>query len=228
MAARSSLQPAAPSRARAPSGELPIVRPDIGGMVAHDLKTPLSTIALNLEYVLDELGPDAPEGLRSALEDCVAANSLAVRIASEVAEASRLGRDEPTPGALLVDASDVVRRALAALAPQTRDAGASLSHHLDPTPSHVAAEPTMRALDRLFGWCLRHARGGGSIDVDLRDLVLALRVRTSVRCPPVAPETARGSLAVYFAQALFASQGGGLWCGAEADGTLVISIALPA
>ena len=86
----------------------------------------------------------------------------------------------------------------------------------------------MRALERLLDWAMRHARSGGRIELDLADGVLAVRISTSPRCAPVAPETARNSLSVHFARSLLSSQGGGLWCDGEPDGTLLVSIAFPA
>ena len=227
MAARSSLQPVSTQRKRTPSGELPAARPDLSAMIAHDLKTPLSTIALNLEYVLDELGPDAPESLRSALEDCLTANGFAVRIVSEMAEAARLSRSEESPSAFVVDAAELVRQVVDLVGPEARSTGVVLSHSEVPSPSRAVPDVTVRALERLLGWAMRHARSGGSIDVELANLVIAVRVRTSGRCAPVSPDTARNALAVYFAQSLLASQGGGLWCAAEEDGALLVSIALP-
>ena len=41
MASQSSLQPIPPQPRRTPSGELPVVRPDVSGMLAHDLRRPV-------------------------------------------------------------------------------------------------------------------------------------------------------------------------------------------
>src|SRR5580704_7798183 len=56
-------------RRRTRSGELHIVRDDIAGLLAHDLRTPLSAIAMNLDFVLGELEGTEAESVRAALED---------------------------------------------------------------------------------------------------------------------------------------------------------------
>src|SRR5258708_39827722 len=76
------------------SGELHIVRDDLAGLVAHDLRTPLAAISMNLDFALDELPPGASEAVRAALEDCRGANARAVRVVSDMADAVQLSSGE--------------------------------------------------------------------------------------------------------------------------------------
>src|SRR5580698_8401786 len=45
-------------------------RDNVSELLAHDLKSPLAAIAMNLDFALDELGEDAPSATREALADC--------------------------------------------------------------------------------------------------------------------------------------------------------------
>ena len=56
--------------------------------LAHDLRTPLSTISLNLEYLRDALRGTLSGEALEAVEDCLAACAQAVSMVADAAESS--------------------------------------------------------------------------------------------------------------------------------------------
>jgi signal transduction histidine kinase len=69
-------------------------------VLAHDLKSPLGAISLNLEFLVEELGPVLTPELRAAFEDCKMAVAKAVRIVDTATRAARrASRVPPAPSA---------------------------------------------------------------------------------------------------------------------------------
>src|SRR5580700_1369980 len=81
---------------RTRSGELHAARDDIAGLLAHDLRTPLAAISMNIDFVLGELEGES-ESTRAALKDCREANLRAVRLVSDMADALQLANGERRP-----------------------------------------------------------------------------------------------------------------------------------
>ena len=159
--------PPAPRMMR--SGELCAVRDDIAGLLAHDLKTPLAAISMNLDFVLDELGRQASGAMRSALEDCRVANARAIRIVGDMVDAARLASGEHKVTLVEVDASALLGGLVRAAAPEAAARGVRMVWHTDDDVVRGDADLLPRALERLLERALRHARHGGLPSRSLSD-----------------------------------------------------------
>ncbi len=203
-----------------PRGDLPVVHDDLAELLAHDLKTPLAAISMNLDFALSELKSDASQVVREALADCREANARAVRIVSDMADAVRLVAGDRRPTLTEVDAAQVIA---AAVETMTSDAaGRGVRVHW--TAPRQLVQLLTRALERTLERALRHARAGATIEITLRARSIAIRLDTvslSGEEPP-----ARG-LAWYFAEAAMRAQGGTLWTEMDADGVLTFRLSLP-
>jgi signal transduction histidine kinase len=103
-------------------------------LLAHDLRTPLASIVLNLD-MLHEHWPGGDGFVRQSLEDCLQAAAQLRETIDAVVELVRLG---PTRTSDLAVA-EVIGRAVALTRPLFRHAGHELVVRLDPTA------PTIRA-----------------------------------------------------------------------------------
>src|SRR5215472_15804120 len=141
-----SLKPAATTGANVPrgrtgrSGELIAVRDDIAGLLAHDLKTPLVAISMNLDFVLDELGKQATGTMRGALEDCRAANARAIRIVTDMADAVRLAAGERRVVLTDVDVSALLGGLVRAAAPEAAARGVRMVWFADSEMARADAD----------------------------------------------------------------------------------------
>jgi signal transduction histidine kinase len=165
-----SVRPEEPNRRgrTARSGELVALRDDLAGLLAHDLKTPLAAISMNLDFVLDELGKQASGAMRGALEDCRSANARAIRIVSDMADAVRLVSGEKRATLTDVDVSALLGNLVRAAAPEAAARGVRMVWHADSDMVRADADLLSRALDRLLERALRHARTGGAVEITLR------------------------------------------------------------
>jgi signal transduction histidine kinase len=210
-------------------GHLRLVRDDVSALLAHDLKTPLAAIAMNLDFALGELGPDADPSVRGALEDCRESNQHAVGIVLDMVDAMQLASGQRRAYLVPLDAqaslAASVRRAAGAAAAR----GVRVALSAEPTTVHGDADLLDRALERLLERALRHARPGGSVDVTLRHRTIALRVAGTVADPVRYDSDATAlSLATHFADAALRAQGGSVSTELDVDGALLFVVALPA
>jgi signal transduction histidine kinase len=221
-------RPPMPSRAKR-IGELSLVRDGLATLLAHDLKTPLAAISMNLDFVLAELPSDVlPGTLRAALDDCRAANARAIRILTDMADAVRLQSGERRASIVDIDVrallTGIVRRAAAdATARNVR-----LVWSADVQNVRGDEDLLGRAIDRLLERALRHARVGGTVDLALREGTVVIRVRSAAYDEAGAspPESALRGLAMHFADAAMRAQGGAVWTEVDADGSLLFCVSL--
>jgi signal transduction histidine kinase len=211
------------------SGEVYSVRDDVAGLLAHDLKTPLAAISMNLDFVLDELGKNVSPTMRGALEDCRAANARAIRIVTDMADAVRLTSGERRVSLTDVDVSTLLGGIVRAAAPEAASRGVRMIWYADAETVRADADLLTRALDRLLERALRHTRTGGTLEINLRAATITIRVRQSVsdEGEPTAPEAAMRALGTYFAEAALRAQGGAVWTETDADGSLLFCATLP-
>lgn len=221
--------PAAPLRAKR-IGELALVRDGLATLLAHDLKTPLAAISMNLDFVLAELPADTlPAPLRAALDDCRAANLRAIRILSDMADAVRLLSGERRPILSDVDIQTVLTTAARNAAPEAAARGVRLVWSADAQVARGDEDLIGRALEHLLERALRHARAGGTIDLTLREGTILIRVRSALpeERGVAPPESAARGLAMHFADAAMRAQGGAVWIEGDADGSLLFCMSLP-
>lgn len=208
----------------------PTARRDaIAGMLAHDLRTPLAAVSMNLDFALAELPPDAGQEVRSALEDCRASSAHAIRMVGYMADAVLLASGSLRPTFAEVDVqlllADAVRRA----APGAAARGVRIVW--SSPPDRVCADPELlaRAIDAVLERALRHACAGGSIDVTTRENVLVVRLRLGAGSEAHRDdaEAAMGSLGALFAEAALRAQGGALRVEIDGEGSLLFRLELP-
>ncbi|MBV9947063.1 MAG: HAMP domain-containing histidine kinase [Myxococcales bacterium] len=222
--------PPVPARSKR-VGDLSLVREGLAALLAHDLKTPLAAISMNLDFVLAELPAEAmPTAMRAALDDCRAANARAIRILSDMADAVRLQAGERRPLPTEVDVQTMLTAVARRAAPEASARGVRLAWSAD--AAHVRADEDLleRAVERLLERALRHARVGATIELVLREDTITIRVRSigdheDARGTP--PESATKGLAMHFADAAMRAQGGAVWTEEESDGSLLFCIGLP-
>jgi signal transduction histidine kinase len=209
-------------------GHLRLVRNDVSGLLAHDLKTPLAAIAMNLDFALGELGPDASASVRGALEDCRESNHQAVGIVSDMVDAIQLASGQRRAQLAPVDAQARLSGAVRRIAADAAARGVRLVWAAEPTTIQGDSDLLDRALDRLFERALRYARAGGTIEATLKlgDIAIRVAVPDGVVGVPDSEATAQ-SLATHFADAAMSAQGGAVRTEADASGALVFVVSLP-
>jgi signal transduction histidine kinase len=208
-----------------PVGDLPVIGDDLARLLAHDLKTPLAAISMNLDFALSELQSDVPQVLREALDDCREANARAVRIVSDMADAVRLISGDRRPILTEVDAAEVIAAAVETMASDAVARGVSM-RFAAPRQLLVQADLELytRALERTLERALRHARAGTAIEITLRARSIAVCVDAGAPCLEELPTY---GLAWYFAEAAMRAQGGALCTEFDADGALTFRLSLP-
>jgi signal transduction histidine kinase len=210
-------------------GELSAVREGLASLLAHDLKTPLAAISMNLDFVLAELPAEALSGtLRAALEDCRAANTRAIRILSDMADAARLQSGARQANIADIDVQSLLTAAARRVAPEAAARSLRLVWSADVKVVRADEELLARALDRLLERALRHGRAGGTVEISLREGVIAIRVQSAIpEDGGTPPDSAVRGLAMHFADAAMRAQGGAVWTEGEAGGTLLFCLSLP-
>ena len=210
------------------SGEMCAVRGDLAGLLAHDLKTPLAAISMNLDFVLDEMGGQASDAMRAALEDCRAANARAVRIVGDMLDVSRLASGERKAMLVDIDTSDLLAGLIRAVAPEATSRGIRMEWSSDEDVVRGDADLLPRALERLLERAVRHARCGGAIAITVRCAMVTIRVNSVPGNENDAspPEAAMRALGMHFAEAVLRAQGGAVWTESDRDGALVFRSAL--
>lgn len=204
------------------SGVQNAVRDDIAGLLAHDVRTPLAAIAMNIDFILGELEGEA-ESIRAALKDCRDANVRAVRLVADMADSLALASGERRPtlaelnGAVII--AEVVHRVAADAA--ARDVQIVWTAEAD--IFRADSDLLTRALERIVQRALWHTRCGGRVHIVLQ----AGSVTVSVERALVGGAEPARSLATHFAEAAILAQGGTMWTETDADGALFYKVQLP-
>jgi len=209
-------------------GHLRLARDEVSGLLAHDMKTPLAAIAMNLDFALGELGPEVPASVRGALEDCRESTHNAVGLVSDMVDAVQLASGQRRAHLGPVDAQAQLAEAVRRLAADAAARGVRLMWAAEPTSVHADADLLDRALERLLERALRYARVGGSVDVTLKQGSIVIRVESpdGVAVVPDSGVTTQ-SLATHFADAAMRAQGGAVSMETDAGGALLFVVTLP-
>jgi K+-sensing histidine kinase KdpD len=192
-----ALRPVASQARRPPEG--------LSRLLAHDLKTSLASIAMNLDFVMAELASCGGLAVAPALEDCREANARAIRIVSDMADAARLATGDYRPRHVEVCLGRLVEKAVVEATREAAVRGIDIVVATDPT--RVVADPDLlsRVIDRLLERALRQARAGTRLDVEQNHGALSIRASAGAGS---AAELTAPSLALYFAEAAMAALGG--------------------
>jgi K+-sensing histidine kinase KdpD len=215
----SKMQAAAPIRAVATP-----VRDELAGFVAHDLRSPLATLAMNLDFLLDELtlGAHVTADARSALEDCRGANVHALRMVCDMADALVLASGDRKPVLVEVDLGAVVAAVVERVAGEAKARHVAISSRVEPTLAQADVELITRVVERVVERALWLARCGGKVDIVLEVDTLAVTVSP----PPARGASAGRSLGTYLAEVAMRVQGGALTMVVD-DKTLTFDVRLP-
>jgi K+-sensing histidine kinase KdpD len=220
-----SVRPEVTSRKAAPRAKIlrsrePPERHDLPDLLAHDLKSPLAAISMNLDFALSELNEPGQEPIRAALRDCKEANARAVRIVSDMAEALRLVSGNRKPSLSDVAASKLLESVVASASPSACARGVRIVWASGDDLIRADFELLEGALERLVQRALRHATE--TCLIDQRGGTFVIRAPTSSSATAAADNT----LSVLFAEAAIRALNGRLAIEMTA-GALVYRVRVP-
>jgi signal transduction histidine kinase len=134
--------------------------------IAHELRTPLSVLRLQLESMEDGIEQPTPPMLASLTEEV----GLLSRLVDDLRLLSLVDAGQLSLAIAEVDAHAALERALATAAPRARQLGIDLRAERPPAPLLVAADPQRLAqiLGNLIENALRYTSAGGQVRVCLR------------------------------------------------------------
>jgi len=152
---------------------------DFLAILSHELRNPLAPIR-NAIYLLDRAQPGSPQAIR-AKEVIRRQSDHLAKLVDDLLDLSRIDHGKITLDRTLVDAREVVRRAVEDARPsfEARDIALGIETPADPTL--VDADPVRLAqiAGNLLGNAVKFTAPGGAVEVALRtrDAVLELSVR---------------------------------------------------
>ncbi|HJL17926.1 MAG TPA: HAMP domain-containing sensor histidine kinase [Sandaracinaceae bacterium LLY-WYZ-13_1] len=136
--------------------------------IAHDLRTPLTSMRLALEELDDlELPPEADEVLRAAIHDAVYASSLT----DNLKLASRLEHGpDPLAAETVFDMTELAERVALRERGFARRSGMRLETRLPDRAVEVSADALMveQAITNLVQNAIIHGEEGGRVEIELR------------------------------------------------------------
>jgi K+-sensing histidine kinase KdpD len=192
-------------------------------LLAHDLKTPLASIAMNLDFVIAELGAHGDAAVTPALEDCRQANARAIRIVSDMADAACLAAGQYHPTLDEVRPGELVENAVRAATSEAASRAIKIVTTTDSMRVTADADLLSRVIDRLLERALRQARAGSRVEVQQKQRKLSIRALAG----PGDADLTAPSLALYFAEAAMAALGGGVWLESPEAHLLVCRLIFP-
>jgi PAS domain S-box-containing protein len=138
-------------------------------VLSHELRTPLTPVLLNVSALLDD--PGVPPGVRSALELTRRYVELEARLIDDLLDINRIVRGRLTLGREVVDAHELMDRALEICHADLRAGGLELARDLAAEAHHVEADPAR--LQQVFWNLIKNAvkftPSGGRITIRTRN-----------------------------------------------------------
>ncbi|OFX13516.1 MAG: hypothetical protein A2V59_06315 [Armatimonadetes bacterium RBG_19FT_COMBO_69_19] len=162
------------------------IRQDLIADVAHELRTPIASIAGYLEALIDGVLPATPETFHRLHKEAVRLQRLVADLQElSRAEAGQL-RIEPRPTTV----GEVVDAAVARLKPQFTERGVSIRVDVPEELPSVRADPDRIAqvLTNLLGNSLQHTPARGQVDVRARRTGEAVSIVVVDTGAGIAPE----------------------------------------
>jgi two-component system, sensor histidine kinase and response regulator len=156
--------------------------------IVHDLKTPLSVVAANLEWARDNVTTATPEELGDALVD---SNSGVQQLRARIEDLLAVARLEDATCPLapeLISVGDVFRSVLQSYARKARQRSVSLTAVPD-NDCKVWADPALlrRVIENLLDNSLRYTPASGHVGIAMRSAD-PVEIAISNDGPPIAPE----------------------------------------
>jgi signal transduction histidine kinase len=144
--------------------------PDLAGLLellAHDLRSPLSALLTNINFLAGSLAGRAPD-VGEALSDSAISCSILAQFIANLDVLSRLLVDPP-PVIREVVLQRVASEAVARFEPQAKAFGLKLCITHGSSSPTVMADPRWldRALDNVLANSLQYASAGSTVDVEL-------------------------------------------------------------
>ena len=136
------------------------------GDIAHDLKTPISSLQIALEQATKQVGGETAELLRSSLRDVVYLDALTtnLRIACQLREGWNPAEGDPT-----IEIGDTVERVVARARYFAKNRGISVEAARPDVPVYARCHPTAaeQAITNLVENAIAYGDEGGNIAVVL-------------------------------------------------------------
>ena len=160
---------------------------EMAALMVHDLKSPLSAIAMNLDVALSALPEDgALEDVRAALEDCRMAGGRLFRMIANLLDIARSEDGRLAPRATPVDLRQLVEKIAVEHAVEAR------LRHVNLTCTACAEglfelDPDLvgRVIENLIENGLRYTRPSGHLTVFAHDRGDVLEIRVANDGPPI-------------------------------------------
>jgi signal transduction histidine kinase len=198
--------------------KLPAVSEAMISRFAHDIKSPLSAIGMNLEFALGELQRHpSNDALRGALEDSRLAGAKALRLVADIQDVLRYEAGCLVANRAVVRLDSLVEQVVHSRQAEARTRRLDVSVVGELAPLPVDGEMFERVVASLLEYVFRATRPGGRITFHLRDGGQVQIDLTSDGFPP-SPEDRRTlfdrepkgkrGLGLYFCHAAVDAHGG--------------------
>jgi two-component system, NtrC family, sensor histidine kinase KinB len=164
-------------------------RVNLVATLSHELKTPLTSLALSAELLERDKGNLAPkqrELLATASEDINRIRHLA----DDLLNLARGETGTISLHSIIVDLAGVIREVMGTFALQAEQKSIALKCAIDPSTPEVFADPVKLSwvVSNLIGNAIRYTPGGGSITISSAGDGDVARIEVSDTGPGVAPE----------------------------------------
>ncbi|WP_406697435.1 PAS domain S-box protein [Singulisphaera sp. Ch08] len=139
-------------------------------VLSHELRTPLTPVLVSVTAMLED--PETPESVRPALEVTKRNIALEAKLIDDLLDITRITHGKLHLGRQVVDAHELIRRAVEICRDEVGSAGIALSMHLVATAHHVDADPAR--LQQIFWNLIKNAvkftRKGGMVVINSYDV----------------------------------------------------------
>ncbi|HVX96359.1 MAG TPA: PAS domain S-box protein [Polyangia bacterium] len=225
--------------------ELERLREEWASVIAHDLRQPVSAIALSADALEMVSGPNLPEKGAKAIARIRAASTRLGRMVDDLFDASRIEANRLSVAQRAVDLGELA----ASVADGLRDEMGDHDLLVDAAPAQIAwidPDRIQQVLANLLTNAAKYGAPGSEIHVDVSDRGEAIEVAVTNHGPGIAAEEiprlferfwrarkARGSgtpgagLGLYIAKGLVEANGGRIWVDSTPGETTTFHVLLP-
>lgn len=122
-------------------------------VLSHELRTPLTPVLVSVTAMLDD--PETPDSVRPALEVTKRNIALEARLIDDLLDITRISQGKLNLGREVVNAHDLIRRAVEICRDEIGCAGIALTMHLVAVSHHVDGDPAR--LQQIFWNLIKNA-----------------------------------------------------------------------